>query len=224
MTLAVCRETEFLDWSSYEAAEFVRTYSPDSGADLKIRAIELYYAVRDEIDYEIYGAEFSRESLTASAVLTKGAGLCIHKSVVYAAALRSIGVPSRLCFMDVRNHLCSPQLKRFVGGDVFHFHGYVSMMLDRRWISATPVFNERLCRLYRMAPLEFDGEHDSVSHPYDDEGRKFMEIVHDHGSFDDLPYEMILSGMRVKHPNIFGDGDSFVRGSLKRDAHQVAAA
>ncbi len=223
MTLASQPETEFLDWGSGEVARFVDTHSPATEADARTRAVELFYAVRDEIDYEIYGAEFSRSSLKASAILEKGAGLCIHKSVVYAAALRSIGIASRLCFMDVRNHLCSPQLKKFVGGDVFHYHGYVSLFLDGRWVSATPVFNERLCRLYRIAPLEFDGVTDCVSHPFDSEGRKFMEVVRHHGDFEDLPYELLLDGLRENHPKMFIQSSSFVRGSLKDDARQIVS-
>lgn len=221
MTEAALRETEFLDWSAPEVGAFVELHAPASLGSARERAVSLYYAVRDTLLYEIYGARFDRPSLRASSVLRRGAGLCIHKSVVYAAALRHIGVPSKLCLMDVRNHLCSPKLRQYVGGDVFHYHGLVALHLDGHWLRATPVFNARLCSLYGMAPLEFDGTADSVHHPFDQSGRRHMEIVREHGSFDDLPYTMILNGLRSQHPNIFSHGDNFVRGSLRADARQA---
>lgn len=209
-------ETEFLDWSTPAVAAFVDRHAKPN-LDQRERAVRLYYAVRDDLIYEIYGARLARASLRASSVIRDGSGLCIHKSIVYVASLRRIGVPARLCLTDVRNHLCSPRLKSYIGGDIFYYHALVSLKLDGRWLRATPVFNERLCRLYKIAPLEFDGFADSVDHPFDQNGRKHMEIINDHGSFDDLPYAMLIDGMRKRHPNVFKDGDRFISGSLRAD-------
>jgi transglutaminase-like putative cysteine protease len=151
--------------------------------------------------------------------------MCLHKSVLYAAGLRSLGIPARLVLTDVRNHLASEKLVSLLGGDVFHQHCLTSVRLEGQWVRATPVFNKNLCRLYRMAPLDFDGTADSVHHPFDLKGRRQMEFLRFHGEFDDLPYEAVLADLRAAHPGLFGAGDDrFTAGSLEHDAGRTAAA
>ena len=164
------------------------------------------YAIRDGIGYEIYGADLSRAGLRASSTVAAGRGLCLHKSTLYAACARALGIPSRLALVDVRNHVVSPRLRRFLGSDVVHFHCYAQVELDGRWVSATPVFSRALCRLYRMAPLEFGGV------LQENDGSR-MEVVRRHGTFDDLPYELVAGGLRAAHPNLFA-APSRVRGRL----------
>ncbi|MCF8479970.1 MAG: transglutaminase-like domain-containing protein [Rhodospirillum sp.] len=198
------RPTEFIDSDSPEVRAFVARVAPDGqGLTLRDKVVRLHDAVRDEVLYEIYGVDFSRQGLRASQVLASGRGLCIHKSIAYAAVVRSLGVPCRLVLTDVRNHLKSDALRRLVGGDVFHYHCLVALQLEGEWIKATPVFNKTLCQLCGMSPLEFDGVTDSLSQPCDAEGREFMEFIHVHGEFDEFPYEMVLEGMRAAHPNLF---------------------
>ncbi len=99
--------TDFLDYRSDEVQDFVERWAPAAANTAVERAVSLYYAVRDKVRYEIYGADFSRSGLRASQVLRARSGMCIHKSVLYAATLRAIAVPSRLVLTDVRNHLAS---------------------------------------------------------------------------------------------------------------------
>ncbi|MFD7627280.1 transglutaminase family protein [Streptomyces sp. NPDC059851] len=215
--------TEFIDHDSPEVRAFVRDAVPATATTPTEQAVALYYAVRDGIRYEVYGADLSRQGLRASQVVTTGSGMCLHKSVLYAAALRSLGIPARLVLADVRNHLASDRLKQLIGGDVFHQHGLTSVHLQDRWVKATPVFNRTLCRLYRMAPLEFDGTADSLLHPFDEQGRQQMEFLRLHGEFDDLPYEWVIADLRAAHPGLFqGEDPRFADGSLVRDAHATA--
>lgn len=207
--------TEFLDHDSPAIREFVGETPGDTTLD---KATALYKAVRDGINYEVYGADLSREGLRASTIARRKSGMCIHKSILYASALRAIGVPSRLVFTDVRNHLASPQLTRLIGGDTFTYHCLVSAQLNGTWVKATPVFNRLLCKLYRIAPLEFDGTQDSLHHPFDLTGRRHMEFVHQHGEFADVPYDRLLTGLRTAHPGIFATEDTFTTGSLVADA------
>jgi transglutaminase-like putative cysteine protease len=207
--------TEFLDHNHPEVREFVASVPGETTLE---RAIALYKAVRDGVHYEVYGADLSRDGLRASTVLRRGCGMCIHKSVLYASTLRAIGVPSRLVFTDVRNHLASPQLIALIGGDVFRYHCLVSAQLNGTWVKATPVFNRLLCKLYRIAALDFDGTQDSLHHPYDLNGRRHMEFVHQHGEFADVPYDLLLGGLRAAHPGIFATEDTFTTGSLVADA------
>ncbi|WP_181789751.1 transglutaminase-like domain-containing protein [Streptomyces phytophilus] len=212
--------TEFLNSDDPDVRDFVRRTLPQDGLGSRDAAVRLYYAVRDGINYEVYGVDLSRTGVTAAEVARTGKGMCLHKSVLYAAALRAVGIPARLVLTDVRNHLLSPALRKLVGGDVFRYHTLTTVHLDGTWVRATPVFNRLLCRLYGMRPLDFDGRADSVHHPYDDDGMRHMEVVREHGEFDDLPYQRVVDGMRGAHPGIFADPDStrLVTGSLHADA------
>jgi transglutaminase-like putative cysteine protease len=210
--------TEFLDYESPAVREFLERTLPDRARPASALAVDLYYAIRDGLDYEIYGVDLSREGMRASAILRNGRGLCIHKSIVYAACARGLGIDSRLALVDVRNHIASPRLKRYLGGDVVHYHCYTRLLLGGRWVSATPVFNAKLCKLYRMAPLEFDGATDAVLQPFDEHGQAQMEFVREHGDFDDLPYEPVIAGLRAAHPRIFETPTRVRSGSLVAEA------
>lgn len=211
------RVTEFLDHTSPEVADLV-SGTVAAGDDERQRAVKLYYAVRDGIRYEVYGADLSRQGLKASSIVRTGSGFCVHKSLVYAAALRRAGIPSRLFYGDVRNHLASPRLRDLVGGDLFRFHALTLVYLDGAWIKSTPVFNKTLCRLYRIRPLDFDGTTDSIYHPYDVEGRRHMEFVRTHGDFPDFPYDLVVGGIREAHPKLFASQDRTTAGSLIGEA------
>ncbi|MEU3356201.1 transglutaminase-like domain-containing protein [Streptomyces sp. NPDC037389] len=212
------RPTEFLDHDSPEVQDFVARSGAHEETTAARKAVRLYYAVRDGVDYEVYATSLERAALRASSVVRAGKGFCLHKSALYAAAVRSVGVPSRLVYADVRNHLASERLQRMVGGEVFH-HGLVSVHLDGRWMRVTPVFNGLLCRLYGMTPLEFDGTTDSVYHPYDAQGARAMEFLTDYGDYADVPYELLLERMRAKHPGMFAAGAAISgSGSLADEA------
>jgi transglutaminase-like putative cysteine protease len=216
--------TEFLDHDNLIVRNFVRRACsgvPDTPID---RAVALYYAVRDKILYEVYDADLSRTGLRASSIISRGQGFCVHKSIVYAAACRAAGVPSRIVLTDVRNHLASPRLRELVGGDVFRFHALNSVHLEDKWVRATPVFNKLLCRLYGITPLDFDGRADSMSHPYDTDGRRYMEFLHEYGEFDDFPYELVVEGIRAAHPRLFAGKYELTAGSLVDEASDEAAA
>jgi len=216
---ALLEPTEFLDYESPAVREFVDGVLAGGGHETQIdKAVALYYAVRDGISYDVYGADLSRRGLSASGVLDAKRGFCVHKSILYAAAVRAIGVPSRLYYGDVRNHLASPRLRELVGGDVFRFHSLTSVHLEGTWVKATPVFNKLLCRLYRIRPLDFDGRSDSLYHPYDEDGRRHMEFIHVHGEFDDVPYDLVVGGIKQAHPRLFASSYTTAAGSLVAEA------
>lgn len=217
-TPADLQPTEFLDHESDEVRDLIEKTLPGTDLSPVESAVALYYAVRDRIRYDVYGADLSRTGMRASQVRRARSGMCIHKSVLYAACLRAMGVPSRLVLADVRNHLASQRLRELVGGDVFRFHCFTSVHIGREWIKATPVFNKTLCRLYGIAPLDFDGTRDSLRHPFDSHGGQRMEFLHHHGEFDDLPYDLVINGLRTAHPRVFADAEHFADGSLVTDA------
>lgn len=215
--------TEFLDHDSPEVRNFVDKVIVDKHISAHEKAVKLYYAVRDDILYEVYGIDMSKSGMRASSVARAGQGFCLHKSILYAAAVRSVGVPSRIVFAEVRNHLASDRLKQLVGGEVF-FHALTSVYLDDKWVKATPVFNKILCRLHGMLPLEFDGTGDSLYHPFDGEGNMHMEFLKMHGEFGDLPYDYVMDNMRMKHPRFLENSRTVRGGSLAAEAAGGAGA
>lgn len=196
--------TSFIDYDQPEVIEFAeRVCVKKSNESLKEKAVRLYYAVRDEIRYDPYDLQYSPEALKASTVIKKGSGYCVAKAVVLAAVGRQQGIPSRLGFADVRNHLSSDRLRRLMGTDLFLYHGYTEFFLEDKWVKATPAFNLLLCQRFQVKPLEFNGEEDSIFHEYNTEGRKHMQYINDHGSYVDLPFEEIFAAYRKQYPSMF---------------------
>jgi len=172
------------------------------------KAIRLYDAVRDEIWYDPYCVVADRRAYQASAILAAPSAFCVQKAIVFVAAARAIGIPSRLAFADVRNHLTSEKLLAAMGTDVFAFHGYGEVSLDGRWLKATPTFNRELCGRFGVVPLDFDGHTDAIFHPYDASGRRHMEYIRYRGSFEDFPLEEMLSVLRDTYGARLIDGES----------------
>ncbi len=172
----------------------------DPAASDRDNAIRLYYRVRDSIRYNPYGFQMTPESFLASTTLRAGEGWCVPKAIVLAALCRSAGIPARLGFADVRNHLSTERLRQAMGTDIFYFHGYTSILLDGKWVKATPAFNIELCEKFGLLPLEFDGEHDSLYHAFDSTGNRHMEYVHERGEHADLPYGELLRVFSQHYP------------------------
>jgi transglutaminase-like putative cysteine protease len=198
------RPTALLDADHPALRAFAADATGDA-VDARERAVRIYYAVRDGLRYDPYRVVLTPGAMRASAVLASGHGYCVAKAGVLAAAARAAGVPSRLGFADVRNHLATARLRRMMQTDVFYWHGYTELLLDGRWVKATPAFNRELCDKFGVAPLEFDGRSDSVFHAYDTAGRRHMEYVADHGWRDDLPLDELLAAMRRHYPGLHGD-------------------
>jgi transglutaminase-like putative cysteine protease len=168
------------------------------------RACRLFYAVRDGIRYDAYDISLAREALRATHVVASGRSWCVPKSVLLAALCRAVGIPCRLCYANVRNHLATSKLIEHMGTDVFYYHGYNEIYLRSRWVKATVSFNRSLCEKARLAPLDFDGVHDSIYHPFDLTGRRYMEYLHDYGPFVDVPYDELAAKFAAVYPRWHG--------------------
>ena len=166
------------------------------------RATRLFYAVRDGIRYDPYSVTSDPDDYRASTILAQRAAYCIPKAVVLAALARAAGIPARLGFADVRNHLASEKLLARLGTDLFAFHGFTEFWLAGRWVKATPAFNIELCERFGVRPLEFDGRSDALFHEYSADGRRHMEYVADRGSFADLPFGEIMRAFAACYGHI----------------------
>jgi transglutaminase-like putative cysteine protease len=170
------------------------------GASDRERSVALFYAVRDGFRYDPYRLDLSPRGMKASTVLASGHGWCVPKATLLAAACRATGIPARLGFADVRNHLSTERMRQVMQTDVFHWHGYTEIWLEGGWRKATPAFNLELCERFGLLPLEFNGRDDSIYHPFDAQGRRHMEYVAERGSFDDVPLERILTDFAALYP------------------------
>jgi transglutaminase-like putative cysteine protease len=192
--------TSFMDFESPTVAAFAGRAA--GGGTAREKAVRLYYAVRDGIRYDPYAFRLAPEWLAASRTLEAGAAWCVPKAILLAACCRAEGIPARLGFADVKNHLATERLLQLMDTDLFLWHGYVSLFLDGRWVKATPAFNIEMCRRFDVLPLEFDGTADSLLQPYNARRERHMEYVHDRGVFDDLPYDAMLADMRAAYPRL----------------------
>jgi transglutaminase-like putative cysteine protease len=164
------------------------------------RAIALYRAARESVRYDPYVDISSPATYRASAVLAAGRGYCVSKAALLAAAARATGVPARVGYADVRNHMTSPRIRELMGSDIFRWHSYTDLYLDGRWVKATPAFNASLCERLGVNVLEFDGCTDSLFQPFDRSGRRHMEYLLDRGTYADVPFEAIVEDFRIHYP------------------------
>jgi len=211
------QSTEFLDYQHPAVQAFALENTIGAQTD-KEKAIQLFYAVRDKIRYDPYRITLSPEGMKASTTLSNGYGFCITKAVLLAAVARCAGIHARLGFADVTNHLTTQKLKQTMGTDLFVYHGYTELWLQDKWIKATPTFNLSLCTRFNVMPLDFDGENDSMLHPFDASGKKHLEYIRYHGSFVDLPFQTIADAFTATYPNHFRDASNQFNGDFHREA------
>jgi transglutaminase-like putative cysteine protease len=190
--------TALLDWNHPRVLSFAREAVGEAIEPVD-KAVRLYEAVRDGIRYDPYAPFYRPEHYQASEVLRRGRSFCIPKAGLLCAVARSQGIPARIGFATVKNHLATRQLLDYLGSDLFVFHGYTDLFLEGRWVKATPAFNKELCLRHGTDPLVFDGRSDSLFHPYNKSQQKFMEYVAYHGEFPDIPVETILKAWKAAY-------------------------
>jgi len=190
--------TETIESDHPAVVRFARSQIGETKQDVE-QGVRLYYAVRDEIRYDPYQIDLTTPGMKATTTLQTKRGWCVSKAVLLAACCRSVGIPARLGFADVRNHLSTARLRERMGTDTFYWHGFTEMLLDGKWVKATPAFNIELCRKFRLLPLEFDGRNDSLYHPFDEEGNRHMEYVNHRGVYADLPTDEIAETFRREY-------------------------
>jgi len=209
----------FIDSDAPDVVAFARTASAGSSSDLD-KVQRLYGAVRDGIAYDPYVNFSDPTNFRASGVLAARRGFCVGKAALLAACCRAIGIPARVGYADVRNHMTSPKLYERIKTDVFIWHSYAELLVDGRWVKATPAFDAALCARVGIAPLDFDGQSDSLFQPFDRAGRRHMEYLVDRGAFADVPFETMLADFRATYPMLISEGG--ISGDFGAEA--VAAA
>lgn len=209
------KPTYFLDCDSKTMIDYVNSILDGTESSDIEKAIKLFYAVRDDIVYDLFGFEIMSRYMKASYILTKGSGYCVSKSIVLATAARIAGIPSRLGFADVVNHLNPGKLHELLQTDIFAFHGFAELYLEGKWVKATPSFDYKLCINSGYFVPEFDGRHDTTYPAFDKAGNRHMEYISYYGSYPDLPVEKLLDSVKKHYPHFFSDENVTVRSLVK---------
>jgi transglutaminase-like putative cysteine protease len=204
-TAATLASTPLVDSDHPSVVAFAREHA--RGDTERERAVALHDAVRDGFRYDPYQVDLSPGGMRASSVIERGIGWCVPKAALLAAACRAVGIPARLGYADVRNHLSTERMRRLMKTDLFIWHGYTDIWIDGAWRKATPAFNRELCERFGLLPLAFNGRDDSIYHPYDRAGNRHMEYVHQRGSFDDMPLAQIVADFAALYPRWIGRDD-----------------
>ena len=158
------------------------------------KAISLFYFVRDEIKFDPFAPGLELNDHIASAILERGNGYCQHKAILLVALARAAGIPARLGFVDIKDHLMPGKLRQIIGGDnTLVYHGYVEFYLSGKWVHASPTFDLRTCKKNRFIPVDFDGINDARDSSYNEAGEPHIEYILDRGPFDDFPWQELCS-------------------------------
>ncbi|MFV0307537.1 MAG: transglutaminase-like domain-containing protein [Desertimonas sp.] len=198
--------TWFVDSDDTAVVAFAERVIAEAGATTdRDKVVALFLAVRDGWRYDPYNTSYEPEAFRASAVLASERNWCVPKSVLLVAACRAAGIPARLGFADVRNHLQSEKLRESMGTDLFIFHGYAEMWVEDGWRKASSAFNRELCERFGTKVLDFNGIDDALMHPFDESGNRHMEYVNQRGSFVDLPLDEMLAAFAEVYGTDWGD-------------------
>lgn len=200
MTDATLAPTRFIDSDHPDIIAFARDHA--GSGDARARAVALALAVREAVPYSLWAFRLEPEYLTASQVLRQDSAFCVPKAVLLAAVARAAGVPARVGFADVRNHLTSPRFSAIMDVPDFHWHAYTALLIEGRWLKATPAFDGGLCARAGVEPLTFDGTQDSIFQPFDAQGRRSMDYIGFHGEFDDMPHAQFAREMTRIYPRL----------------------
>ena len=198
------KPTKFIDSDHPKVVDFARKHAV--GADEREKAVALYRAVRDGVRYNPFQNFTRDDAYRGSTCLERGEGWCVPKAALLAACARATGIPARVGYADVKNHLTTPALTAKMGTDLFVFHGYTDLFLEGKWVKATPAFNLAMCTRFRVKPLEFDGREDSIFHPFDEDDRRHMEYVRWRGEYADVPADDIKRVFSETYPELFNLG------------------
>jgi len=194
------KATDFLEIHHSSTIYFCKDINPSQSK--KELAIELYYKVRDHFLYDPFHLHLTSGALKSSSIFKKKRAWCVEKAVILATCARYFGIPSRLGYAIVVNHIGTEKLTHYLKRDEIVFHGYVELLIENKWVKCTPAFDKRVCRISNVTPLDWNGEADSLFQAFEKD-KKFMEYLHDYGTFDDVPVHLMNKEMKHYYPHLF---------------------
>lgn len=193
------KETYYLDFSVDTIQELIEEFRSGRIHD---QIGGLFLKIRDGWRYNPYKISGKKEHYRASEIVKQQEGHCVDKSVLFVAGLRALGIPARLRLAKVINHIAAERLTEKLGTHYITPHGISEVYANGHWYKASNAFNQSLCDKYNVDALYFDGTKDAMIQPYNRDDNKYMEYVEDYGSFEDVPFDFILSTFKENYPAI----------------------
>lgn len=189
-----------IDFESKEIQEYIEEFR---NLPSKIEmAVKLYLKIRDGFLYDPFHLDISPKALVASKVISKKRAWCVEKAILMVACSRALGIPSKLGFAIVTNHLGVDKLEKYLKRNEIVFHGFASLFLENKWVICTPAFDAKVCRLSAVEPLEWNGKTDSLFQEFQGQQR-FMEYKKYYGFFSEIPFELMHYEMKSYYPHLF---------------------
>jgi transglutaminase-like putative cysteine protease len=182
------RHTDIIDCD----AESIRSKAAELAAGMETereKAVALFYFVRDEIRHNPYAPLYELERYRASATLAEGNGFCQQKAILLAALARAAGIPARLGFVNIKEHLLSSAFEKYHVGDEIPWHGYTELLVDGKWLHVSPSYDLATCERKGFIPVDFYGADDAKDSALDQKGNPHIDHIEDHGHFADLPWD-----------------------------------
>jgi transglutaminase-like putative cysteine protease len=156
------------------------------------KARALFDYVRDTVRYSVYVPFEDMEDYLALNTLERGLGFCVQKSSLLCALARAVGIPSRLGFADIKNHLLPDHLDKMIPDKILYLHCFIEWQIDGRWIKSTPSFDQKLTqeRGWRLVP--FSPDNDALLPATDQAGRPHVEYIGHRGWRSGVPLDEFI--------------------------------
>jgi transglutaminase-like putative cysteine protease len=140
----------------------------------------LFEYVRDTVRYSLVVPVANLEDYLALNTLARGKGFCVQKSALLCALARTLGIPARLGFADIKNERLPGHLRRFTDGIIYH-HCFVEWFVGGHWIKSTPSFERELSNRHGWRLVEFNPSGDALLPATDLKGRPHVSYLTYHG-------------------------------------------
>lgn len=188
--------TEIIDSDAPAIVERVREIKAGCMTDSTVElACKLFLFARDGVPFSRFVKVGTREDFKASVTLQRNKGYCGQKGVLLAALARAAGIPARIGLADIANHAVAPQMLKLLKTNIFKVHVFVEMLVEGRWVRATPAFDTSTCSRVGWPVVQFDGRSDGMLSPELGNGDRYIEYVKFYGVFDDFPYDLVMQEM-----------------------------
>lgn len=208
--------TRYLDWDRGTVLSVTR--SRIAGIDsVPERAAAIFTFVRDAVRYNPYINFLDERVYVSSTIIRTESTFCAPKAILLASMARAAGIPARIRFADIRNHLMPDKMKELLKTDIIYGHGFTEMHIDGRWIKATPAYDRALCEAQGYVLTEFNGIDDAVFPGHTLAGKKHIEYLSYSDPFDDFPYEWMTSYYLEKYEK-FRELEDLLRREAAKDA------
>lgn len=185
------------------------------------RAVTLFEFVRDQIAYD-FAAPTDPTAYRASEILEGAKGHCVRKAILLCALARTANIPTALVFADMRDHTLSDTIVQLMGTDILHHHGLVAFHLNGQWIKADPTTTRATSEKKGFRLVTFDGSADALGHDTTVDGRRHLDYIQFHGTFDDMPFANVMQSLAENYAK--ADAQKFTGLGLSTSYDFAAAA